>query len=218
MLTNGNQTKFSFFLPLVPAVTVCHSSFWRCFLRPPRSKNRLHPAWTEKNIDLLCTFLTDLDRHSSLTLSYFVSLSHIESCFSLAAFSSALVSINRGPHNSSMHHWPRWIILCLTDSTTCLTTIPLSHTDWACMMDYTMDYDGLYNRHSHTNTQTFFGFQPYQQTLSHSFVVECRVRWYLWPLIRADSVWCSPSLFHLFNKSCLFLTSSSGESRKRTQW
>lgn len=101
--------------------------------KPPASCTNREKHW------FVLHLLIDLDRHSSLTLSYFVSLSHIKSCFSLAAFSSALVSVNRGPHNSSMHHWPRWIILCLTDSSTHLTTILLCHTHRLSL------HDGLHN-------------------------------------------------------------------------
>lgn len=124
------------------------------------------PAACETN-RLALHLLTDSGQ-ARLTLSrvrtLFYSPSHNKSCFSLAAFSSALVSVNRGPHNSSMHHWPQWIILCLTDSTTRLTTT-LCHTQiesaWWITQWIMMDYKtGI---HIKTHKQSLA--QPYQQTL-----------------------------------------------------
>lgn len=132
-------TLFPLLLPLSVILEVFLANIW---MQKPHSSGKTNK---EKTIDLLCTFWrTHPDMPDTIRKALFLlSPSYVKSCFSLAAFSSALLSVNRGPHNSSMHHWPQCIRLRLTDSTTCLTTTPLSHTDWACVMDYTVDYDGL---------------------------------------------------------------------------
>lgn len=170
---------------------------------------------THRNIYLLCTFWQPQPDIADTphVHTFLRSLLFIKSCVTLAVFSSALVAVSWGPHNSSMHHWP-----------------PVNHTvsEWQYRTPHHYSsvthrlslHDGLHSglwwiirlalRGKHTNT-------PWLRCINRQWLtVLCfTAGWhhifvFLLAAVRANSVSWSPSLFYLSKHKCLLLSVHSG--------
>lgn len=120
------------------------SSCSRCFFR------LYLEAKNNKNMYLLCFDRADniMQTHTFLLPPILKVASHSQLSRQLWSPSTEAHTMAACTADPSESH-AAWLTL-----TSRLATSPLSHTDWACMMDYTMDYDGLKNWHSrekHTN-------------------------------------------------------------------
>lgn len=110
-------------------------------------------------------------RRRRVCISRTVSVKHGWYCFSVLCVlhnnSFSLTDVSDDPTVATCTFDPQWIMLCLTDNITHLGTTPLSHIDWACMMDYMLDFDRLEtNWLPHKQKNTVLA-KTRQHTLTH---------------------------------------------------